>query len=65
MPLLLNLFSIEKHGEKEMPTKKEKTAMSLFKFGYVDSIISARAELSINRVKEIRSMYNLFKEKQQ
>lgn len=37
--------------------------MSLFQYGYVDTIIVARAELSINRVKELRQMYNLFKER--
>lgn len=37
--------------------------MSLFQYGYVDTIIAARAELSVNRIKELRQMYNLLKER--
>ena len=46
-----------------MPTKKEKTAFELFQYGYVDSIIAARANLSIDQVKELRVIYNTLGEK--
>ena len=48
-----------------MTTKNEKKAFDLFQFGYKDSIIAARAELSLDRVKELRQLYNLFKAKEQ
>ena len=46
-----------------MTTKNEKTAMKLFRYGYVDSIISARAELPMAKVQELRLLYNLLKAK--
>lgn len=46
-----------------MRTKKESKALDLFQYGYEDSVIAARAELSVKEVKELRAMYNIFKER--
>ena len=44
-------------------TIAEKEVMSLFKYGYFDTVLSARCGVSLKRVIQLRDMYNLFKEK--
>ena len=46
-----------------MVDKREKKAMELFEFGYQDTVIAARAELELSKVKELRQLFVLFKEK--
>lgn len=43
-------------------TEKEKEVMSLFKYGYFDTVLSARCGVSLKRVIELREMYRLFGE---
>lgn len=42
----------DKHKNKNM--NKENKAMELFHYGYEDSVIAARTELSIEEVKDLR-----------
>ena len=46
-----------------MATKAEKEVMGLFQYGYFDTVLSGRTGVPIDRIKELRQMYNLFKEK--
>ena len=43
-----------------MTTIAEKEVLSLFKYGYFDTVLSARCGVSLKRVIELREMYNLF-----
>lgn len=44
-----------------MSTKKERTAMELFQYGYEDSVIAARSELAMSYVTDLRVIYNTYK----
>ena len=41
--------------------EKEKKALELFQYGYEDSVIAARSELSIEDVKELRKAWERWK----
>lgn len=42
-----------------MATKKE--IFDLFEFGYFDTVISGRTGVSLEKVRELRILYNVFK----
>ena len=44
--------------------ENERKVMSLFKYGYFDTVLSGRCGVPIDRVKELRVLYMLFKEKE-
>ena len=46
-----------------MTTDQEKECMKLFKYGYFDTVLSARCGLPLEKVKELRVVYTLFKAK--
>ena len=46
-----------------MPAKGEKECMDLFQYGYFDTVLSARCGISIAKVQELRTLYNLLKGK--
>ena len=48
-----------------MATKNEKEVMSLFQYGYFDTVLAGRCGVSLDRVKELRQLYNLFKKKEE
>ena len=43
--------------------EKEKEVIDLFQYGYFDTVLSGRCGVPIDRVKELRVLYMLFKEK--
>lgn len=48
-----------------MTSKKEKECMGLFKYGYFDTVLSARCGIPINKVRELRALYTLWETKRE
>lgn len=45
------------YNMKKEVSERKKIALELFEFGYVDSIIAVRAELSIPEIKDLRKKW--------
>ncbi|MCK4528898.1 hypothetical protein KAW18_16130 [candidate division WOR-3 bacterium] len=48
-----------------MSVKGERECMELFQYRYFDTVLSARCGISIAKVQELRTLYNILKAKRE